>query len=275
MESLKGKIDTININFKIDEDLSVIHKKSKYNMIEIYPRLQHIFNVLGIPEEKFRLHNNSVASRYKLNYEGIYLELKSMPPRPSEKIDHSKRICLLQLKGEFFLNNDFEQFTEIFNKLKPDSVSKVEVAFDFIEENHFLKDCMNIFLNNRSQITNLEGDNKIYLNFNSTEEFGLSYSNISKELKVYQKSIQLQSNKMRDLFYIKNPEFINKTHFRIELGLSRSVNISRHLNVNDLLKTEKSENEFIKVFVRTFFKNFDIKKKSKLRDVIKAIKGKF
>jgi hypothetical protein len=270
MEFLKAKIDTINLNFKIVADMGIVHKKN-YKVIELFPRLQNIFRTLQISEDKFKLHNNSVASKYKLNFEGVYLEFKSMPPRTGEVINHEKKLCFLQFKGEWFLKNSFEKFIEIYNELNPDSISKIEVAFDFIEEDDFLKDTMNIFLNHRNCITDLGGENKIQFHLNSEEEHGLSYSNISKEIKIYKKSTQLKKNKMKDLFYEKNPEYLNRPHFRIELGLARSVYIDKNLELATLLHSKKSELDIIKSFVNVFFNNFEVTRKSKLKKIIKTI----
>lgn len=57
--TLKRKIDTINLNIKVDEDLSIIHKKRNYEMIELYPKVQEVFKILNIPEDKFKMREKS------------------------------------------------------------------------------------------------------------------------------------------------------------------------------------------------------------------------
>ena len=78
MDFIKAKVDTINFNIRVNEDQSIFHRRSKYEHIEIYPKLCEIFTALEIPFEKFKLRNFSVANRFKINYQGIYLEFKTI-----------------------------------------------------------------------------------------------------------------------------------------------------------------------------------------------------
>lgn len=273
MEFIKAKIDSINLNIKVEEDFSVIRSKAKYEIIEIYPTLCEIFKTLDIPFEKFKLRNNSVASRFRLNHEGIYLEFKTLPPRTGEASDNSKKICQLQLKGEWFLKNGYNLFCETFKNLPQSTISKIEISFDFIENEYFLKETMDLFLNHRKHISKLEGDNRIYFHFNQAKEFGLTYSNISKELKIYNKFEELKGNKKQNLYYLKNPDFINNLHYRIELGFSRTAYIERNLNLASLLSNNISEKEVISIFLKSFLKNFSISKKSKIKAILKELKN--
>jgi len=272
MESIKAKIDSINLNIKIDEDLSIIRSKSKYELIEIYPKLCEIFKVLNIPFEKFKLRNNSVASRFKLNHEGIYLEFKTLPPRIGEESDYSKKLCQIQLKGQWLLENNYKIFLETFKKLPQATISKIEISFDFVEDHLFLKQTMDLFLHHREHISILEGDNRIFFHLNQTKEFGVSYSNISKEIKIYNKCEELKGNRKQNLFYQKNPEFIDKPHYRIEFGFARSAFIERNLNLINLFNKNTSEKDVIYIFLKIFFKNLSIAKKSKLKSIFKELK---
>lgn len=272
MEFIKAKIDTINLNIRVDEDLSIVQKRSKYEHIELYPKLCEIFTVLKIPFEKFKLRNFSVASKFKINYEGIYLEFKTLPPRTGEVSDNSKKICFIQLKGEWFLKNNYQIFLNVFKKLPQATISKLEIAFDFVEKEKFLNDSMDLFLHYRDRIAKLEGENKISFHLNNNQELGLSYSNISKEIKIYNKSEELKSNKKRDLYYEKNPEFVGKIHYRIELGFARSTYIERNLNLLKLFSGNISEKEITVKFINVYLKNFSVEKKSKLKDILLELK---
>lgn len=272
MEFIKAKIDTINLNIRVDEDLSIVQKRSKYEHIELYPKLCEIFTVLKIPFEKFKLRNFSVASKFKINYEGIYLEFKTLPPRTGEVSDNSKKICFIQLKGEWFLKNNYQIFLNVFKKLPQATISKLEIAFDFVEKEKFLNDSMDLFLHYRDRIAKLEGENKIFFHLNSNQELGLSYSNISKEIKIYNKSEELKSNRKRDLFYEKNPEFVGKIHYRIELGFARSTYIERNLDLLKLFSGNISEKEITAKFINVYLKNFSVEKKSKLKDILFELK---
>lgn len=268
MEFIKAKTDTINLNIRVDEDLSIVQRRSKYEHIELYPKLCEIFAALEIPFEKFKLRNFSVASKFKINYEGIYLEFKTLPPRVGEVSDNSKKICFIQLKGEWFLKNNYQMFLTVFKKLPQATISKLEIAFDFVEKEIFLNDSMDLFLHHRDRIAKLEGENKIFFHLNSNQELGLSYSNISKEIKIYNKSEELKTNRKRDLYYEKNPEFIDKVHYRIELGFARSTYIERNLDLLKLFGENKPEKEIISRFLNVFLKNFSIEKKSKLKNIL-------
>lgn len=275
MEFIKAKIDTINLNIRVNEDQSVFQRRSKYEHIEIYPKLCEIFTALEIPFEKFKLRNFSVANRFKTNYQGIYLEFKTMPPRSGEVSDHSNKICLIQLKGEWLLKNGFNKFLEVFKKMPQSTISKIEVAFDFIEDDLFLMDTMNLFLHHRSRISKLEGENRVFFHLNHSNEYGISYSNISKEVKIYKKSEELKNSRKKDLFYEKNPEFLNKTHYRVELGLARSSYIERNLSLLKLFNDNNSEKEIISKFLKVFLKNFSVDKKSNFKNILSALKQEF
>jgi hypothetical protein len=269
---IKQKIDTINLNIIIFEDLSIITEKKNYEMIELYPKLQKIFKILNIPEDKFKMRDKRVSSKVLINYNGIFLEFKSVPPRPGQQINHSKKNLNIQLKGEYFLENDFTQFLEIYEQLEVDSISKIELCFDYIQEKDFLKETMNVFLNNKEKITKLKGENKIIFNMDYENEQSIHYFNKSKCLKIYNKALELKNNKKRPLFYNKNPEFLNKNHYRIEISISKSAIIETNIKLKDLLLKKVNEDEIIKICKDYFFKDFEIKKQSKIKSIISALK---
>lgn len=271
---LKEKIDTINLNIIIYEDLSIIEQKRNYEMIELYPKLKKIFQILDIPEEKFKMREKRVSSKVLINHNGIFLEFKTIPPRPGNQIDHSKKNLNLQFKGEYFLENDFLKFTEIFELLEVNSVSKIEIAIDFIHKKDFLKDSMNLFLNYTDKITKLKGENKIIFNFDYENEQSIHYFNKSKCVKIYNKSLELKKNRKRPLFYNKNPEYLNQHHFRIELSISKSAIIDTNLKLKESLLQKGTESQIIKVFKNYFFKDFELTKKSELKIILQTIKQK-
>lgn len=270
---LKQKIDTINLNIRILEDLSIIHEKKNYEMIELYPKLKKIFKILEIPEEKFKMRDKRVSSKVLINHNGIFLEFKTIPPRPGSQIDHSKKNLNIQFKGEYFLEleNEFTKYIEIFETLEADSISKIEVAVDFIHKKEFLLDSMNLFLNQRDKISKLKGENKVIFNFDYENEQSIHYFNKSKCLKIYNKALELKKNKKRPLFYNKNPEFLNKEHFRIELSISKSSIIDTNLKLKDLFLKKVSETQIIEVFKDYFFKDFEISKKSELKSILQQM----
>jgi hypothetical protein len=269
--NIKAKIDTINLNIKVDEDLAIIHEKNQYDMIQLYPRLVEIFNTLKIPLEKFQMRDRKVSSKVLINYNGIFIEFKSVPPRPNFAIDHTKKNCHIQLKGEYFLETEYNKFIEVFKKLNPDSVSKIEIAFDFIQEKSFLKDTMCIFLNHRDKVKKFSGENKIYFNLNHDAEENLNYSSSSKIFKLYNKSIELKNNKKKELFYKKNSEFLNKNHYRLELSLMKSSIIDKNLRLTELINNENTETEIIYKFVEYYLKDFYIEKSSEIKKILKKV----
>lgn len=269
--TLKRQIDTINLNIKVDEDLSIIHKKCNYEMIELYPKVQEVFKILNIPEDRFKMRDKKVSSKVFINHSGVFLEFKSIPPRPNEVMNHAKKNLHIQFKGEWLLENGFEKLSEIFESLKVDTISKVEVAFDFIHDKDFLKETMNVFLNHRDRIKKLSGKNKIFLNFSYENEESLSYTNASRAIKVYNKSLELKDNRKKDLFYEKNPEFLNKTHYRIEISIIKSSIIDNNLKLKELINENTSEDLVIDKCVNYFFEDFYIEKTSQIKKVLKRI----
>jgi hypothetical protein len=269
--TLKRKIDTINLNIQIQEDLSIIHKKRNYEMIEIYPKVQEVFKILNIPEDRFKMRDKKVSSKVFINHNGIYLEFKSIPPRPNELINHALKNLHIQFKGQWFLENGFEKLLEIFKDLKIKTISKIELSFDFIHEKDFLKQTMNVFLNHRDRIKKLSGKNKIFLNFSYENEESLSYSNASRAIKVYNKSLELKDNRKRDLFYEKNPDFLNKIHYRIEISIIKSSIIANNLKLKELINQKASEDFIINKCIQYFFEDFYIEKSSEIKKILKLI----
>lgn len=271
---IKAKIDTINLNIKVQDDLTIVHRKRNYEMIELYPKLQSIFKVLNIPEEKFKMRDKRVSSKVFINHQGIYLEFKTIPPRPNETINHSLKLCHLQLKGEWFLENEYSKFLDLFEALNVDSTSKIEIAFDFIEDKNFLKDTMNVFLNHRDKIKKLSGENKIIFNLDHETQQSIHFFNASKTIKIYDKSIQLKKDKKREEFYLKNPDFLGKNHFRIELALNKSSIIDKNLSLKELILNKTSEKIIIDNFVNYFFDDFYIEKSSQIKKILQLIQKK-
>ena len=268
---IKQKIDTLNLNIRIQEDLSIITQKKNYEMIELYPKLQKIFKILNIPEEKFKMRDRRVSSKVLINYKDIFIDFKSVPPRPGQQINHSVKNLNLQLKGAYLLENDFNHVLNKFEELEVDSISKVEVAFDFVQKKEFIKDTMNVFLNHREKITKLKGENKIIFNFDYDKEQSIHYFNQSKCLKIYNKSLELKNNKKRPIFYNKNPEFLNKEHFRVEISISKSSIIDTNIKLKELLRMKTPEDNIIKIVKDYFFKDFKINRNSELKTIIKHI----
>lgn len=130
---------------------------------------------------------------------------------------------------------------------------------------------MNVFLNHRDRIKKLSGKNKIFFNFNYENEESLNYSNASKNLKIYNKSLELKDNKKRDLFYTKNPEFLNKTHYRIELSIMKSSIIDNNLKLKGLMIDKTPENKIIDKCIEYFFEDFYIEKSSSIKKILKQI----
>jgi hypothetical protein len=272
--NIKAKIDTINLNIRIQEDLSIITQKKNYEMIELYPRLIEILEILEIPKEKFRMRDKKVSSKVVINQNAVFLEFKTIPPRPGEVINHTYKNCHIQIKGEWLLQNGFQKFIDVFNKLKPDSASKIEIAFDFIHEKSFLKDTMNIFLNFKDKIKKFGGENKIILNMTTEVEESLNYFNASKMLKIYNKAIQLKNDKKKELYYEKNPDFLNQNHYRVELSLMKSSIIEKNLKLIELINNENTETEIIYKFIDYYFKDFSISKTSSIKSILKLIENK-
>lgn len=268
---IKEKIDTINLNIKCEMDESIIIQKRDYEMIELFPRVQAIFKILNIPETKFTMRERKLSSKVFFNYNGIYLEFKTIPPRPGQKINHSFKNLHLQIKGEYLLDNDFNYVVSKLVQINPDTYSKIDVAFDFIQEKCFLLDTMNVFLNHRHKIKKLDGENKIVFNLDSDTEQSIHYYSASKMFKIYNKALELKKNKKRDLFYQKNSEFLNQAHFRIELSLMKSKIINTNLKLTELINKNTKENDIIRKFKEYFFKDFYIEKNSLIKKILSQI----
>lgn len=269
---IRSCLDTIYLNYNETFFESAL-SRSNYEKIDLFPKTKKLFELLSIPREKFYLKNNSIATKLSINHEGIYLSFKSVPPKAGHTINHNHKRVSIQLKSEWMLKEGYSKFLEIYNSFEFDSISKIEVAFDIPDD--FVQETMNIFINSRDKITKFDGQTQIFLNLDYQYALSIAYFNSSVGFKLYDKSIELEKNNSlkKELYYLKNPDFLNKKINRLEIGYATSKRINHLFDLKDEFKNNKSEIYIINIIKNKYFETFDIKYNSKIKKYLKILKN--
>lgn len=264
----KQKIDGIYLNYEDYLNEEFILNNKNYDLIDAYPRTKNVIEVLEIEKRLFYLTKNTASKKMYINTENVFLKFSNS--LKSNRKDNEKSLAT-QLKGFYFLNHTYEDLKNLYIKTNPNSVSKIEICFDFVASPDFLKETALLFLDKKNY-TNFDGS-KTYINLEDDEITGISYMNSSRVIKIYNKKTEIEKNPKKGLYYERNPEFIQTENlYRIEIGFITSKRIKAILDLDTKIRDEKiDETTLINLIKSKFFKEFKIHKKSELKTIIKHI----
>lgn len=259
---LQSCIDTVYLNITMPNYAGLYHGDD--HAIDYYPIAKDFFSHFGLKKEKFvQLMNGRLVSDEET---GIFLRIKNI----STKTGRRKRIES-QFKGVFGNRpNAMESFREYLRHTEREKISAniscVEVANDFDREIVF--QAMKTALLNTEAIEKV-GSGKMAMFLDHFGKQGWSYSNKTRNIKVYDKVIELEleaNKRKKRLYFDKFPQFERKELIhRIEVGYSKTNEIKvKKLKVGGnefspkeaLLSKSVSEEEFCRAFNQHFFANF-------------------
>lgn len=268
MSHLQSCIDTVYLNITMPNYAGLYEGDDA--VIQYYPIAKKFFEHFGLKNEKFvQLLNGRMVSDEET---GIFLRLKNI----STKTGKRKRIES-QFKGVFANQlTGFESFRDYLRYAEQEKISTniscVEVANDFEKEIVF--EAMKTAL---LKIQNIEqiGSGKMAMFPNHLGHQGWSYSNKTRNVKIYDKVIELeleQNARKKKLYFEKFPQLKNRELIhRIEIGYSKTNEIKlkklligeKNLTPKEaLLSKDITEEEFCRAFNQHFFANFKFKNRA-------------
>lgn len=169
------------------------------------------------------------------------------------------------------LKYGFKAFQEYFKTEPTSTISKIEISYDFPEDTVF--ETMNIFLNHKDKIKSYKRAKTAFF-FDSKNYESLLHSSNTTTLKLYDKLVELKFSGKEELYFSKNPEFKSCPSLnRLEVGYSTTKRIEELFpDLDKKIRSDSSEKEIIDMIAKEFFSNFEISKKSKIKEIIKQIK---